>query len=261
MPTTAAENGSTSSLLSLGPKSAPMFPGVCYDGATGDGVLCRFQKFIPVWCFFFWIFKGFNQVFFSSIAPRDTTRWHKHYAKMMGEKERLTWNLMQFVYIFFCIISVSIPQIFQGSMMVSFRFTQFTETSLLFGKQDTLGLWKKDRKNRANFVEFVGRCGRAPWLSWNSLNELFWRDGRLFLGVQTSLIWQNMFVWNDAGRWWILFWWNVGKLLQVNETTSLSLECRAFTVRFSIRDRSSLRQRMTFYLYLFMFKSSWNGNS
>ena len=27
------------------------------------------------------------------------------------------------------------------------------------------------------------------------------------------------------------FWWNVGKLLQVNETTSLTLECRAFTVR------------------------------
>ena len=46
-----------------------------------------------------------------------------------------------------------------------------------------------------------------------------------------------------------LFWWNVGKLLEVNETTSLTLECRAsFTVRFSIRDRSSLRQRMAFYL-------------
>ena len=53
-------------------------------------------------------------------------------------------------------------------------------------------------------------------------------------------------MWNDAGRWW--FWWNVGKLLQVNETTSLTLECRAFTVRFFTRDRSSLRQRMTFYL-------------
>ena len=57
-----------------------------------------------------------------------------------------------------------------------------------------------------------------------------------------------MFVWNDAGRWWIFFWWNVGKLLEVNETTSLTLECRAFTVRFFTRDRSSLRQRMTFYL-------------
>ena len=57
-----------------------------------------------------------------------------------------------------------------------------------------------------------------------------------------------MFVWNDAGRW-CFFWWNVGKLLQVNETTSLTLESRAsFTLRFSIRDRSSLRQRMTFYL-------------
>ena len=44
------------------------------------------------------------------------------------------------------------------------------------------------------------------------------------------------------------FGWNVGKLLEVNETTSLTLESRAFTVRFSIRDRSSLRQRMTFYL-------------
>ena len=41
--------------------------------------------------------------------------------------------------------------------------------------------------------------------------------------------------------------WNVGKLLKLNETTSPELECRVFTVRFFIRDRSSLCQRMTLF--------------
>ena len=49
----AVENDSTSSLLSLGPKTAPKFPGECYDGAAGVGVLCSFQKIIPVKRFFF----------------------------------------------------------------------------------------------------------------------------------------------------------------------------------------------------------------
>ena len=55
MPTTSCGNDSTSSLLSLGPKSAPKFPGECYDGAAGDGVLCSFQKIIPVKMFFFFL--------------------------------------------------------------------------------------------------------------------------------------------------------------------------------------------------------------
>ena len=70
----------------------------------------------------------------------------------------------------------------------------------------------------------------------------------LFLGVQKSLIWLKCLcemMLEDDGYF---FEWNVGKLLEVNETTSLTVECRASTVRFSIRDRSSLRQRMTFYL-------------
>ena len=94
---------------------------------------------------------------------------------------------------------------FPGSMMVSFRFTQFTKTSLLFGKQDTLGLWKNTEKSLSEFcVACREGVAGAPWLSWNSLNY-FGGMAAFFLGVQTSLIWQNMFVWNDAGRWWIFF--------------------------------------------------------
>ena len=48
----AVENDSTSSLLSLGPKSTPKFPGVCYDGAAGDGVLCRFEIHTSLMFFF-----------------------------------------------------------------------------------------------------------------------------------------------------------------------------------------------------------------
>ena len=198
------ENDSTSSLLSLGPKSASKFAGVCYDGAAGDGVLCCFQKFTRVWCLFFWIFKGFNQVFFSSIAPRDTTRWHKHYAKMMGEKERLTWNLMQFGCIFFVslwgIHSSDFPGFYDGFIPIH----PVHQDIAAQGLPRHLGLVEKDRTKWANFVELVGRCGRGT-LTFMKFIEWIILEGwePFFLGVQTSLIWLNFFVWNDAGRWWI----------------------------------------------------------
>ena len=146
---------------------------------------------------------------------------------------------------FLCHCGVSIPQIVQGSMMVSFRFTQFTKTSLCRASKTPWACGKTPNK----WSEFCGDC-RKVWQGHLDFHEIHWMilEGwpPFFLGVQTSLIWLKCFVWN--GRWWIVFWWNVGKLLEVNATTSLTLECRAFTVRFFTRDRSSLRQRMTFYL-------------
>ena len=238
----AVENDSTSSLLSLGPKSAPKFPGVCYDGAAGDGVLCRFQKIIPVWCFFFWILEGFNQVFFSSIAPRDTTRWHKHYANMMGEKERLTRNLMQFVCIFFVslwgIHSSDFPGFYDGFIPIHPVHQDIAAQGLprhlgLVEKRPNKSLsefWPACRKvwqgkNKVKVLFFTPDFYVTPWLSWNSLNffgSLSFR-GRSWFWLKCLC---EMMLEDD-----VFFWWNVGKLLQVNETTSLTLECRAFTVR------------------------------
>ena len=198
----AVENDSTSSLLSLGPKSAPKFPGVCYDGAAGDGVLCRFQKIIPVWCFFFLDFGRIQSSIFFIHCPRDTTRWHKHYANMMGEKERLTRNLMQFVCIFFVslwgIHSSDFPGFYDGFIPIH----PVHQDIAAVWQARHLGLVEKHRTNGANFVELVGRCGRGRTKSkslflysrflrgtWTSMKliELFWRDGRLFLKGSNEL--------------------------------------------------------------------------
>ena len=76
---------------------------------------------------------------------------------MMGEKERLTRNLMQFVYIFFVslwgIHSSDFPGFYDGFI----RIHPVHQDIAAQGKQDTLGLWKKTEQNGANFVELVGR--------------------------------------------------------------------------------------------------------
>ena len=75
-----------------------------------------------------------------------------------------------------------------------------------------------------------------------------------FLGVQTSLFWLKSLcemMLEDDG---FFFLWNVGKLLEVNETTSLTLECRAsFTVRFFHQRSFESTSKND---VLFMFKSS-----
>ena len=142
-------------------------------------------------CCFFWIFKGFNQVFFSSIAPRNTTGWHKHYAKMMGEKERLTWNLMQFVcrMHIFCVI-------------VGYPFLRFSRVLWWFHSDSP----SSPRHCRAGLAQTPWACGKRPKkLSkfcgacrkvWHlDFHEIHWMNyfggtfPPFFLGVQTSLIW------------------------------------------------------------------------
>ena len=126
----AAENDSTSSLLSLGPKSAPKFPGVCYDGAESDGVLCRFQKFTTLrWSslmFCSWSFKGFKQVFFHPLrqeTPLGMQKWP-------GKRNVWLEIRCNFEAYFLCHFSiVSIPQLFQGFVMVHFDSPRFTKTS------------------------------------------------------------------------------------------------------------------------------------
>ena len=106
--------------------------------------------------FFSGFLKDFNHVFFSSIAPRDTTRWHKQYAKMMGEKERLTWNLMQFV----CIHFVSLWGIHSWDFPGFYWWFHFDSPSCLAGKTPW-ACGKNTKKVWAKLVEVVGRCGRG----------------------------------------------------------------------------------------------------
>ena len=229
-----------------------------------------FQKFTPVWCFSFsWFLKDSNNFFFIHCPKR-----HHAVTQAICENDggRGTSDLKLdaiFKHIF-CVIWVSIPNAstFPGFLWW-FHFD--SPSSPRHRRQDALGLWKNTRKSLSEFVEVVGRCGRgrtksksffltpdfyvAPWLSWNSL-IYFGGMAAFFEGFKRAWFGLNVCV-----KWcWKMmdfFWWHVGKLLQVNETTSLTLGCRAFSVRFSIRESTSTSKNDL----LFMFKSSWSGNS
>ena len=191
MPTTSCGKWFDIQPFVIRAKSAPKFPGVCYDGAAGDGVLCRFQKIMPVWCFFFSGFWKDSIKYFFHPLPRETPLGDTNIMQTWWGKGNVWLEIWCNSYAYFlCHCGVSIPQIFQGSMMVSFRFTQFTKTSLPRACPDTLGLWKKDRtKVWAKFVEPVGRV----WQGHLDFHEIHWfiLEGwpPFFLGVQTSLFW------------------------------------------------------------------------
>ena len=94
---------------------------------------------------------------------------------------------------FLCHCGVSIPQIFQGSMMVSFRFTKFTKTSLPRASKTPWACGKRPKK----LSEFCGACRKGVageeqrhldfheihWFILEGWQHSFWGFKRAWFGL------------------------------------------------------------------------------